>query len=187
MIIDVSILLKEVQQNKKQFDSIIFWRDLREAGVSLVMMVVFAVWAIYTQTLVLLFPAAACLFVAIFMIIKRMRFRKKHPYCTHSGTLSECTQSYLADVNYQIWLLKNVFWWYLLPFVLGISIFWIWVAWMARDSVIALLFIIGCFVFLFVTYRGIYLVNQKAVAQELEPRKDELEELLNSIDNSTEE
>lgn len=186
MIIDMGVLLKEVQRNKKQFDSMIFWRDVREAGGSLVMMVVFTVGAIYANDISLLFPALACLFVAAFMIIKRMRFKKEHPCSDNSATLSQCIRNSLANVNYQIWLLKNVFWWYLLPFILGISIFWIWVGWVARSSNIALLFIAGCFIFLFVTYWGVYRLNQKAVAKELQPRKDELESLLNSISNSTE-
>ena len=187
MIIDTSILLKEVQRNKKQFDSMIFWRDVREAGGSFVMMVVFIWLTIHENTLSLLFPGLACLFVGTYMIVKRKRFKKEHPYSDHNATLSQCIQNSLAHVNYQIWLLKNLFWWYLLPFILGISIFWIWVAWIARDSLFALLFISGCFVFMFLVDLGIYKANQIAIAEELQPRKDELEALLNSINNSTEE
>ena len=182
VIINTDILLKEVRRNKQYFDAMIFWRDVREAGGSFVMRIVFTMGAIYLNTLSLLFPAFACLFVAAFMIIKRMQFKKKHPYSGHKAILSECTLNSLAHVNYQIWLLKNVFWWYLLPFILGISTFWIWVAWEARDSIVALLFIASCFIFLFITYWAIYRLNQKAVAKELQPRKEELEDLLKNIE-----
>ena len=187
IVINTDVLLKEVQRNKKQFDSMIFWRDVREVGTAFVMIPVFTWFAIHDNALTLLFPAAACLFVAAYMIIKRMRFKKEHPYSVHNATLAECVVNSLAHVNYQIWLLRNVFWWYLLPFILGISIFWIWVAWIARDSMFALLFIAGCFIFMFLTDLWVYKLNQKAVAEELQPRKDELEALLNSINDSTEQ
>jgi hypothetical protein len=187
MIIDTSILLKEVQRNKKQFDAMIFWRDVREVGIAFVMIPVFSWFAIHDNALTLLFPAAACLFVGAYMLIKRKRFKKEYPDLGHNATLSECVVYSLAHVNYQIWLLKNVFWWYLLPFILGISVFWIWVAWIARSSIYALLFIAGCFIFMFLLDLWVYRLNQKAIAEELQPRKDELEALLKNINNSVEE
>jgi hypothetical protein len=159
----------------------IFWRDVREAGGSFIMMIVFIILAFVMNTLSLLFPAAACLFVAVYMVIDRIKLRIRHPYSKQNASLIEAVANSIVHVDHQIWLLKNVLWWYLMPFALGISAFWLWILWQAREVLVVRFFITGCFVFLFITYYGVYRLNQQAVKKELQPRKEELETLLESI------
>jgi hypothetical protein len=81
----------------------------------------------------------------------------------------------LADVEHQIWLLRNIFWWYLLPPSIGLVISFVydamrieearWLPWIElfiRAGVCALVF------------AGVYWLNQYAVRKSLEPRRQEL-------------
>ena len=182
--INTDILLKEVRRNKLSFDAMIFWRDVREAGLSFVLLIFFVVTAIKDKDTILIYPALSCLFVGTFMVIDRIKLKKKYPYSKQNGSLTECVKISLAHVNHQIWLLKNVSWWYLLPFAIGISIPFFIGAWAMRDSGSLISFIIKTFGFLVVLYIGIYYLNQYAVKAALIPRKEELEKILESIEST---
>lgn len=182
--IGADVLLKEVQRNKENFESSIFWRDVREAGVALVMAVFFLYQGIKGNSWSLCLPGLACIFVGVFMIADRIIQKKKQP--KPGDSLTGCIEISSAQVEHQIWLLKNVLWWYLLPFAIGIALFWGHVAWQVRnDPGTGLLFIGECFVGLSVLYTGIYYLNQWAVRKYLIPRKQELEKLLASLENNS--
>lgn len=183
--INTDILLKEVRRNKQSFDAAIFWRDVREAGGSFVMMFVLIYLAIKDQYMLLLFPAVSCLFVAVFMVIDKIRLKRKHPEPQNASSLLECTKVSLAHINHQIWLLKNVSWWYLLPFAIGVSIPFFEGAWNLYNSNLLIPFLFKTFGFLIVLYIGVYYLNQYAVRKELQPRKEELEDILKNITSST--
>ncbi len=65
----------------------------------------------------LLLMGACVTFVGVFMLVDRWRQRRRRP--AHDGTLRACTEASLAEVEHQIWLLRNIFWWYLLPCLIG--------------------------------------------------------------------
>lgn len=180
--VNTDIMLKEVQRNKQYFDAMIFWRDFREIGIAFVMTFVLIFMAINDQYLLLLCPAISCIFVSAFMTIDRIQFKKKTLNDKSESSLAECIYASLAHVNHQIWLLKNVAWWYLLPFAIGISIPFFEGAWQLRGSDMLMSFLIKTFGFVIILYIGIYYLNQYAVRKELQPRKEELQALLESIE-----
>jgi hypothetical protein len=182
LTIDSDLLLREVKRNKEQFESTIFWRDVREAGGSFVLAVFFLYQGVKLNLWSLYLPALACIFVGVFMVIDRVIQKKKLP--KPSDPLAGCIKISLAQVKHQIWLLRNVLWWYLLPFTIGISLFWGHVGWKVRSgNPIGLIFIGGCFVSLIILYTGVYYLNQYGVRKELIPRKQELESLLKNLSN----
>jgi CubicO group peptidase (beta-lactamase class C family) len=89
-----------------------------------------------------------------------------------------CIKNSLTQVEHQIWLLRNIFWWYLLPFAIAISAFFIQVPWQmaveTNEWLPALGFAAFLLAFLVVLYFWIYRVNQRAVRTQLEPRRQEL-------------
>jgi hypothetical protein len=186
-MVNTDILLKEVRRNKQYFDAMIFWRDVREAGGSFLMMFVFVYLAIKDAYMLLLAPALVCLFVAIFMVIDRVKLKNKFPFYEKNASLEKCIRVSLGHVNHQIWLLKNVSWWYLLPFAIGVSIPFFEGAWNLRNSEILIPFLIKTFGFLIILYIGVYCLNQYTVKKDLIPRKEELEELLKSIENHSQD
>jgi hypothetical protein len=89
-------------------------------------------------------------------------------------------------------LLRNVFWWYLLPFAIAILAFFGQVSWQmaieTNEWLPALGFGTFLSAFIFALYYWIYYINQRAVRTQLEPRRQELLALQASLseDNSSE-
>jgi hypothetical protein len=186
LTIDAELLLKEVQRNQQYLDATIFWRDVREVGVSLLMMPLWIYLGIRLSlpwTWYLMLPAL--LWVAGYMLADRRR-HKQEP-AEAGEPLRQHVEGSLAQVEHQIWLLRNVFWWYLLPLGLPLLAFFGQVAWRVRTAgwwnAFALAVINSVFVAL--VFAGIYRLNQYAVRAGLEPRRRELEALLTSLDDET--
>ena len=78
--------------------------------------------------------------------------------------LLACVRNSLTQVEHQIWLLRNVFWWYLLPFTISILAFFAHVTWQASKDWLEALGGGGFFfVFLVALYSFIDYLNQRAV------------------------
>jgi CubicO group peptidase (beta-lactamase class C family) len=194
--VDADLLLKEVQRNQRQFRATIVCRDFREVVVSLLLIPVWiflGVWTSSPWTWYLEVPAL--IWVIGFFLVDRMRQKQK---CIGLGeTLLESVQESLAQVEHQIWLLRNVFWWYLLPLLIPVLLFFAHVAiqgisqtamnwWgaVAYTFVMAPVSLEVIAIFYFLDY-----INQRAVRLSLGPRREELLALLVSLsgDDSKEE
>ena len=105
--------MKEVRRNQGQFRATIFWRDVREVGVAAFLTWLFLHWGIRDHDWSLDLVAFGCFFVGAFIVVDRLIQHQHRPVMNDS--LHACIESSLHQVNHQIWLLKNVFWWYLLP------------------------------------------------------------------------
>jgi Na+/proline symporter len=178
--INADVLLKEVRRNQRQFWATIFWRDLREVGVAFLLTLFFLHQGMRHHDWTDHLLAFAGFGVGTFMVVDRLLQRRKQPVANDS--LKSCIESSLLQVNHQIWLLKNVFWWYLMPFAAAVGISISHSALHARNPGFAAM--IAGVVALFVTllYWGIYWLNQFGVRKCLEPRRQELETLLASLD-----
>ena len=113
--IDAEQLLAEVRRDRQQFAATLFWRDVREVGLSLLMVPLWFylgaalalpwTWYLMVPTLV---------WYAGFFLADRLRYPRRPP---DSGQpLVRCVKESLAQVEHQVWLLRNVGWWGLLPF-----------------------------------------------------------------------
>ena len=131
----------------------------------------------------LILLALLVLLVAVFLVVDRIVQKRKKRLMT-SRCLTSCIAGSLVQVNHQIWLLKNVFWWYLLPIFIGIFIFVCYSAWDARDHIPWFMFDIAYMIVVVLFMWYVYRLNQKDVRKELMPRKEELEQLLNSLKNA---
>lgn len=175
--INSDLLLKEVRRNQQQFRATIFLRDVREVGIAFLVIPVFLYGAIRWHDWTYYLVALGCLFVGLFIVVDRLKQRRKRP--TANETVKACAETSLAEVSHQIWLLKNVAWWYLLPIAvpLGINV--------SRFILDApqhrLVFWGGYAVFCILLFWAIYHLNQFAVRRGLEPRRRELETLVSSL------
>jgi CubicO group peptidase (beta-lactamase class C family) len=174
--INADALLKLVRRDQKQFWRTILWRDVREVGVIYLMTWYFFHRGLrngdWTDCLI----GFGCFAVATFMVVDRLLQRRKRPAA--SDPLTTCVEASLRQVNHQIWLLKNVFWWYLLPVVAPLGVFVVVSSWHARHQASDLagwgLYAVGGVL----VYWFVYWLNQVAVKKSLEPRRQELEALL---------
>jgi hypothetical protein len=189
LTIDSDMLIREVKRNKDAFESSIFWRDFREVAVGLIMAVVILRGAFKPENNIwivssLVFVAMTCLYVAVFFLVDRHLQRKKG--ARHTDPLLGCIESSLMQVNHQIWLLKNVFWWYLLPPGVGMVLVLIAVNVEMFRVLPAKLVLPGCLfgiLFVVLIFVGVYWLNQFAVRKGLIPRREELEAMLKNLAN----
>jgi hypothetical protein len=174
------LLLQELQRNEQQFAATIFCRDAREILVALVLLPVWVIMGINLSspwTWYLAMPGIA--WVAGFLVVDRMRHKPRAPQ--PGEPLRECGGRSLDQVEHQIWLLRNVLWWYLLPLMVPVVVFFCHLAWLDRDDgwesvfgmapPVAVVAAVTIF---------IYWLNQKG-ARQLESRRDELRALLASL------
>ena len=195
---NADVLLNEVRRKQLCLRRMIFWRDVREVGVAALLVPVFIAGGLMINWTLHL-CAFSCFVVGAYFVVDRWRQKKKTPDL--HGSLKDCTATSLAEVRHQIWLLKNILWWYLLSFFVPIMVFFGSTVWSmpvpgeplpVAAKILFLLFKILFFLFLVgfvgVTYGWVYWLNQSAVKKTLEPRRQELEKLLNELgaeNNST--
>lgn len=186
--VDADLLLKEVQRNQRDFRALIFRRDVVEVGVALLLLP-YWFYAGITQSLpwTWYLTVPVLVWIAGFILVYRMRHPKKPS--DPDAPLLESAKNSLAEVENQIWLLRNVFWWYLLPPGISILAFFAHVSWLASNDWLEYALGFGTLsAFIVALYYLIYWLNQRAVRVQLEPRRQELLALLASLGNeSTEE
>jgi hypothetical protein len=170
-------LLAKAQEQHRKFQRTIFWRDFREVGVAFGL-IPFWVWGALRShapwTSYLMVPAL--LFVAGFLIVDRLRHRSDRPH--PDGPVLESLRKALREVEHQIWLLRNVLWWYITPILAVLLIIDFDRFARGRDSIgeftqdVLVTLALGA---------GIWWLNQYAVKRSLEPRRSELQSLLDEL------
>lgn len=179
--IDTDLLLKEVRRNQRMFAATIFRRDVREVGVCFLMTLFFLGWGVLWYWWSLCLLSFCCFFVGVFFLVDRRIQRRKQP--VNNDSLRACIENSLSQVNHQIWLLKNIFWWYLLPILIGLGGVIAQIIWTSRGQGLTAMIAMGAtYVITYgFTYGFVYWVNQRAVRKQLDPRRQELETLLASL------
>jgi hypothetical protein len=179
--IDAELVAQEVRRNQGAFTATLIGRDLREVVVGALLI---PVWLYLGVTLRLPWTwylvVPAIVWLSGYMLFDLLKQRQ---YQAETGaTLRQRIESSLAQVQHQISLLRSVHWWGLVPFAAAVLPFLIHVAWIDRGggwwalAAFALLSTIIAAVLV-----ALYLLNQRAVRTELEPRRQELQALLDSL------
>jgi hypothetical protein len=180
--VDTDQLVREFRRGHERFAATIFWRDAREVGVSLLLLPVWVGMGVgigLPWTWYLVMPGL--LWVAGFMTVDRMRQRRRR--ARPGDPLVRTVASSLAEVEHQIWLLRNVLWWYLLPLAVPMLAFFAQTFWRASRGNVWEMAVSTSFVTAIVVgvYAWIWWINQKAVRSTLEPRRRELAAMLRGL------
>jgi hypothetical protein len=179
--INTENLAESMQRLDRSFSRTIFWRDAREIGVSLGLIPVWIGLGIGLSlpwTWYLAIPGLG--WIAGFMLVDRVRQRWSEPAA--GGSLRSGVEWTLSQVEHQIWLLRHVHWWYLLPLAAPMLAFVGQLAWETTPPVwftalvtaIVVAVLAGAFGF-------VYWLNQSAVRKELEPLRGRLQSALAAL------
>lgn len=182
-------LAAALRQHDHAFSRMIFLRDAREIGVALILIPVWIALGIATSspwTWWLEIPALV--WVAGFMYVDRRRQQRGAP--GPGASLRAGLESSVAQAEHQIWLLRNILWWYLLPLGLPLALFavqvsfnaakhtpaplWVNVVTGLSSAAIFLAFLVAIFGF-------IYWLNQFAIRKQLEPMRRQLQSALSAL------
>jgi hypothetical protein len=188
LTIDADLLLREVQRNERQFRTMIFFRDCREIIVALLLI---PAWFYLGSALSLpwswYLEVPAMMWVVAYFVVDRLRFKQRSRQSSEpplERPLLESVKESLAQVDHQIGLLRNVFWWYLLPLLIPMLIFFgqaTWLRWSAERFYAMALMYAFLVVFVGAVFCLVDFVNQFAIRSQLEPRYHELLGLLASL------
>jgi hypothetical protein len=177
--IDTDGLVREFRRGDQQFQAMLFWRDVREVGVSLLLLPVWVAMGVgigLPWTWYLVMPGIV--WIGAFMTADRIRQGRRR--ALPGEPLVRGVQSSLDEVQHQIWLLRNVHWWYLLPLAVPMMAFFAHTFWRSSRGNVGEAAIATTFAAAVVggAYTWVYWINQKAVRSTLEPRRRELQGLL---------
>ncbi len=188
LVFDENVILSQVVRAQSDLRLTLYWRDVREIGTALVMVGVFFSYYVFLGQWTWLLVAASMIWVGGFLLVDRIRHRRRHPH--RQDSIRACLQSTLAVIEHQIRLLKNVFWWYLLlplaamEAVLG-SLACEWIPSIDGGDMIGVVILVISQTFVLAVMIGVYLLNQWTVRNNLEPRRQEIEALLRSLEPET--
>jgi hypothetical protein len=170
-------MVEEARDSHQLFQRMIVWRDVREVGVELIMIPVFLYFAsrpgaLWTSYL----PVGALVFVAGFMVIDRLLRRRTAP--PPGSTVAESLAGAVRDVEHQIWLLRNVMWWYIGPLMGSLLADSIYERILGKTDTITFVIVLAV---IFFVGRWVWKINQQAVQRSLEPRRAELQAVLDQM------
>ena len=181
--INVSTISKLIRREERYWNFILLRRDIGEILAGLLASLAFLYGAVFKDIFWLFPMVLASLFVCGFFIVDRARQRKRQP--SQDQPLVEFIEKSIAQNDHQIWLLRNIMWWYLLPLGISMLIFLGSCLFsLLQDGLAtsidywALAFIIAIASAAIMFFWWIYSLNQRAVKRELLPRKKALKDLL---------
>ena len=176
-------LLKEVRRNQQQWAAINFWGAVLEIGGGFLMTLFFlyrglrhASWTPFRlPDWDFLLVAFACAGVGTFVLVDRIVQRRKR--ATAKDPLKACIEASLNEVNHDIWLQRNIFWWCLLPFTTALAVSFGYGSLRAHNPMFLAFLVLFVIPLDWVFCR----LTRFTVRKVLEPRRQELEALLASF------
>jgi hypothetical protein len=180
------VLLKEVRRQQQQRGAIDFWGAVLEISGEFLGTLFFsyqglrrAHWTPFRlpdwDSLLVAFACAGVGTFRAFLLVYRIVQRRRQT--TANDPLKACVEASLNEVNHEIWLQRNVFWWCWLPFTTALAVSFCYAS-LRFHTPRFFVFLVSFVVPL--AWWG-YRLSQFTVRKVLEPRRQELEALLASL------
>ncbi len=164
----VDHVVHAVRSRMSSFDRTIWLRDMQEAGAAVLLFVWYGYslltpsnWLATCGTLI---GMLACVFIVTMMHLARKKDRRD---ARPSLALEDYCKAELKRVDRQIWLLRNVHWWYLSPLFIGMVVQYISLG-PTFGKMLSFLISSGAL------FGLIYRLNQRAVKNRLMPLRQDL-------------
>ena len=172
-------LLARMNAKMRRFDRDIFWRDLRELAACGFIFCFFGQYLFQSASTLLHAGAALLVAAGIWIAGVLMISRRRRKPLPPSAPMREFISAQRSKIGRQRSLLTSVLWWYILPIYIGVALF-------VFGSGADLRFKIAFVAFYSFLCLFIYWINQRAVRKRLSPLQNELDQLLQTLPDSTE-
>jgi MFS family permease len=172
-----SELLQQVKAQSAAFDRTIRQRDWTESVAAAAVSVFFG-WLAWHDPSTLVTAGALLVVAGSALIFGRLRYaRTRFTAPSANEPVRQRLERERAKVDAQIRLLSSVLWWYIAPLLAGLLLMTVGDnGWSVFTVVYGTGAIAGA--------AAIYVINQRAVARDLRPRRETLTHLLNQVDSS---
>jgi len=181
---DTNLRLKEVRRNQQLWRTINLWDAMLEIGGGFLGALFFsylgvrhAHWAPFrVPDWDFLLVAFACAIMGTFRLVSRIIQRRKRT--TGIDPLKASIEASLKEVKHDIWLQRNAFWWCWLPFTAALTISFCYASLHLHTPRFVAFLVLFVFPLAWWGYR----LSLFTVRKVLEPRRQELEALLTSLE-----
>jgi len=179
--------LDTIRENAMKSRATFKLRDFREIGACVLVFVGFFPFIFFDMPWMARLGSMICCCAAIFIGTSIYLGQRRHQVLPELS-VHEFLEAEIAHLDYQIQLLRSVSWWYLAPFAVGFLMI-VWGLLPAPEAAFAT----ACY---FILDRAIYWINQYAIRLDLQPQKEKLVRVyqslselveVNSVSESTEE
>lgn len=172
--LDKALLLQDMDKQLKSLDRGIKFRNALEIGVAIFLLPMFLVTAIFIPFLFSKIGSVVLMGFCAFLIYKLRKVRANKPTDV-ALPLKEYLQAQRLYLQQEMHLLATVAYWYIAPFVIGVSLFFIGFAEIKTEGL--WLKIIGVVVLGVV----VWFINQREVEKRLRPMLEKLNHTINSL------
>ena len=176
---DAQILLQQLERNKKDFRAMGVWSTVLQVGGSCLLAAFFG-WYGYKDRVWPLFAIAAGVVLSAAVLL-RDRTRQRRRRKSKLEPVLECVQESMTQVEHEIRLWRSAVWWLVTPLGVGFALFAAFLFWQLRQAGWWLLAPAGMAAFWGASLWGVNWVIQRWATRDLQPRHQELEQLLRSL------
>lgn len=167
-------LITELQKDTLSLEKKITFRDSTEIIVALVLIVLFGITALLVPFMLSKIGSVVIILSCIFILIRFKNLKDKFSPITLTETHSEYLRKTRYYLTEQIKFLKSVAYWYIIPPISGILLFF------AGFGVNTFQFYKFSGITLSVGF-GIYILNRFVIKKDLQPRLDRINSLIDSL------
>jgi hypothetical protein len=169
--------LAQIEERSRRLDALVRRRDRLETAVALTIAPFFAAVVVWGTHGVGRLGAALLTLSCLWIPLRLAHARRSFGAAPRDRSLKSFLHEERARVQAQVRLLRTIIWWYLLPLGVGVVLLFSGARSLVATTVYA--------AFVAALYGGIYALNRRAVATELEPRLEEIGALLAAVDDES--
>jgi hypothetical protein len=181
------VLLKEVRRNQQHWGVVNFLDAALQIGGGFLMTLFFsyqglrhAGWSPFRlPNWDFLLLAIACAGVGGFRLVDRIIQRRKRTAA--NDPLKACIETSLNEVRHDIWLQRNIIWWCFLPFTAALAVSFTYGSLRAHNPIFFAVLVLFVIPLDWAAYR----LSRFTMRKVLEPRRQELQTLLASLNESS--
>ncbi|WP_018476882.1 hypothetical protein [Pontibacter roseus] len=172
--LDLALLLQDVDNQLRALDRGIKFRNVLEIGVAVFLLPMFLISAVFIPFLLSKIGSIILMGFCAFLIYKLKKVRAQKPKDV-ALPLKEYLQEQRLYLQQEMRLLTTVAYWYIAPFVVGMSLFFIGFAEIGAEGL--WLKVVGAIVLGIV----IYFLNQWELNRRLKPMLEKLNQTISSL------